>query len=62
MKKTKNDGKRYIVVYQKEADGDICIEYCKSNEIRNLLEKYRLHYRDIAIIEGTLVKGFDKDW
>jgi len=52
---------RYIVIYQKETDGDICVEYCEFYKIENLLKKYRLDIRDIAIVKGKIVKEFGKD-
>lgn len=53
--------KRYIIIYQKETDGEICIEYCEFHKLRDLLEKYHLHIRDIAIIDGTIIKDFGQD-
>jgi len=50
--------KYYIVIYQRETDGDVYIEYCEFNKIKDLLEKYRLHIRDIAIIDGRIIKNF----
>ena len=56
-----NKTKRYIVVYQRETDGDTYIEYCECNKIKDLLKKYYLHIRDIAIIDGKIIKDFRQE-
>jgi len=56
-----NKTKHYIIVYQRETDGDIYIEYCEFHKIKELLKKYHLHIRDIAIIDGTIIKDFGQD-
>ncbi len=49
----------YILIYVRETDGDCFIEKHTIEEIKSIIEKYRLSSYDYAIIDGDVIKTFD---
>jgi hypothetical protein len=53
------DGDEYVIIYQAETDGPICMERLSPDEIRALVDELKLTIADYAIVDGIIIKSFD---
>jgi len=61
MKKSKDKDKDYLVIYTEDPATDVYFERCKLHRLRDLLKEQRLHIREVAVIDGKVVKDFGQD-